>query len=57
MKKIVLSQEESCELLETGSVEITRNGFDMIIEKNDDDENGYSVYVTNPSCKIVFSRR
>ena len=34
LKKLVLNENESKELLETGSVEIERNGFPMLIEKN-----------------------
>ena len=33
-KKLVLTKSESKELLETGSVEIERNGFPMLIEEN-----------------------
>lgn len=33
-KNLVLTKSESKELLETGSVEIERNGFPMLIEEN-----------------------
>lgn len=34
MKKLVLNEEESKELLRDGAVEIERNGFPMLIEIN-----------------------
>lgn len=35
MKKLVLNKEESEELKRDGAVEIVRNGFYMLVEKND----------------------
>lgn len=34
MKKLVLNEKESQELIESGSVEIERNGFAMLVEYN-----------------------
>lgn len=34
MKKLVLNEKESQELIESGSVEIERNGFTMLVEYN-----------------------
>lgn len=34
MKKLVLNEKESQELIENGSIEIERNGFTMLVEYN-----------------------
>lgn len=44
MKKLVLNEKESQELIENGSVEIERNGYAMLVEYNpyfnkDEEEN------------------
>lgn len=34
MKKLVLNEKESQELIENGSIEIERNGYTMLVEYN-----------------------
>ena len=59
MKKLVLTQEESNELKEKGAIEITRNGFDILIEELQDwekwdEENNYKITIVNPYEKILL---
>lgn len=56
MRKLVLTKEESKELKETGSVEITRNGFDMLVEKDENVECGYQVWIINPYEKVILAK-
>lgn len=54
MKKLVLNEIESKELLETGSVEIERNGFPILLENNPYyDENQEEDYL-NPKYNITI---
>lgn len=52
MKKLILTNEESVELVENGAVEITRNGFDILVEYDDVNED-YVVTIINPYEKVV----
>ena len=49
MKKLRLTQDEKNELLKTGSVEIERNGFYIVLEyrKDYDDEYDLSLTIIN----------
>lgn len=53
MKKIILSEYESNILKEWGSVEITRNGYDILIEYDIDMECGFNIMIINPYDKVV----
>ena len=54
MKKIVLTQEETDHLNKFGVVEITRYGFDIVVEKFDEMESGYMITIVNPFEKVVL---
>lgn len=56
MKKLVLTLEETRELKENGSVEIVRNGFDMLVEVSEYEECGYWVTILNPYNKVVLAK-
>lgn len=65
MKKLVLNERESQELLESGSVEIERNGYPMLIESNpyfdesqeeDCFNRRYDVTIINCFEKVVVKR-
>lgn len=56
MKTLKLTLEESRELKETGSVEIVRNGFDMLVEVSEDTECGYWVTIINPYEKVILAK-
>lgn len=53
MKKLILTFEESRELLETGSVEIVRYGFDMLVEWSELFEE-YHVTIISPYDKVIL---
>lgn len=55
MKKLVLTLEETRELKETGSVEIVRNGYCMIVEWSNDMED-YWVTIINPYEKVCLAK-
>lgn len=54
MKKLVLTKEESKALKEYGSVEVTRNGFDILVEEDREVECGYIITIINPYEKIII---
>lgn len=56
MKKLVLTLEETRKLKECGSIDIVRNGFDMLVEKCEYNECGYEVYIYNQYDKVVFAK-
>lgn len=65
MKKLVLTLEESRELKETGTVEIERNGFPMLVEVNpyfdeNEEENHlnkrYNVTIIDCFDKVVLKK-
>lgn len=56
MKKLILNEEESKDLEECGSVEIQRNGFDILVEKDYSIESGYVITLINP-YEIVLTRK
>ena len=65
MKKLVLTLEETRELKEHGTVEIERNGFEMLVEVNDYfDENKeencinkrYNVMIFDCFDKVVLKK-
>ena len=56
MKKLVLTKEETKSFKEYGAVEITRNGFDILVEKDSDRDCGYRITIVNPYENIVFSK-
>lgn len=56
MKKLVLNESESKELLENGSIEIERNGFPIIVELEESSAilSHYKITVINPFERIVI---
>ena len=54
MKKLVLTKEDAKTLKEYGAVEITRNGFDILVEENREVGRGYIITVINPYEKIII---
>lgn len=56
MKTLKLTLEETRELKETGSVEIVRNGFDMLVEVSAAAECGYWVTIINPYEKVILAK-
>ena len=54
MKKLALTKEEAKFLKEYGTVEITRNGFDIVIEEDNDTGRGYIITIINPYEKIII---
>jgi hypothetical protein len=58
MKKLVLNEQESKELLEAGAVEIVRNGFDILVEKEKDFKGGdYRITIINPYDRVSLFRK
>ena len=57
MKSIKLNEEETKTLLECNIVVIRRNGFEIVIEKNPNAENGFEIYVMNPDNKVELSKK
>ena len=56
MKKLVLTYAESEQLKRCGAVEITRNGFDILVEKCaewEENETGYIITIVNPYDKVI----
>ena len=54
MKTLILNEWESIQLRKHGAVEITRNGFDILIEKDEDFKGGdYIITVVNPYDKVL----
>ena len=55
MKKLVLNEQETFELLRDGVLLTERNGFEVLIELNmiDDD---YNIYIINPYDKVVLHK-
>ena len=56
MKKLVLTKEETKSFKEYGSVEITRNGFDILVEEDSNRDCGYRITIINPYENIVLSK-
>lgn len=56
MKRLVLTLEETRILKKYGSVEIVRNGLDMVVEPAEYEECGYTVFVINPYNKVVLAK-
>lgn len=56
MKTLKLTVEETRELKESGSVEIVRNGLDMIVEVSEYEECGYWVTIINPYNKVILAK-
>ena len=54
IKKLVLSTEESKELIQTGWIEINRNGFTLTLEKNNDFDSSQEESKTNPRYWIMI---
>ncbi|MDD7591521.1 MAG: hypothetical protein PUJ92_00760 [Bacilli bacterium] len=54
MKKLILTKEEANSLKEYGVVEITRNGFDIHIEEDNEMGCGYIITILNPYGKIII---
>lgn len=55
MKKLKLTLEETRELKESGSVEIVRNGFYMLVEWSNEMED-YWVTIINPYEKVCLAK-
>lgn len=53
--KLKLTKNETKELLENGSAEIERNGFDIFIEKRKY-EPGYDIYLISPYEEIELAK-
>ena len=60
MRKLILNDYETMQLEKYGAVEITRNGFDILIEKRSEweilDDNYYDVTIVNPYDKVVLKK-
>ena len=59
MKKLILDKYETEQLNKYGAVEITRNGFDILVEKCkewDMNEMGYEITIVNPYDKIITAK-
>lgn len=57
MKKLLLSKEETRQLNKNGAVEISRNGFDILVEKNAEWEDGeYTITIINPYDEIKLAK-
>lgn len=54
IKKLVLSEEESKELIKTDWIEINRNGFTLTLEKNNDFDSSQEESKTNPRYWIMI---
>lgn len=56
MKKLVLSESESKKLLESGSIEIERSGFPIIVEVDQSSAilSHFKITVVNPFERIVI---
>ena len=57
MKSIKLSEKDTKTLLECNNITIQRNGFEIVIEKNPNAENGFEIYVMNPYNKVELSKK
>ena len=58
MKRLLLNERETKQLLEFGAVEIVRNGFDILVEKGDDFKGGeYRITVVNPYNRVLLTDR
>jgi hypothetical protein len=58
MKKLVLNELESLELQRVGAVEITRNGYDILVEKEKDFKGGdYRITIINPYDTVSLFRK
>jgi len=51
MKKLVLNKKETIELLKYGYIEIIRNGFEIIIGLNIEDDD-YKIKIINPYDEV-----
>lgn len=56
MKKLVLTTGETRELNQYGAVEITRNGFDILVEKEKMEDDEYIITIINPYEKVVLKK-
>ena len=54
--KLHLNYDESKELLTTGSVLIERDGKDIVVEKNEEYEGGYSIDIINYYDEVVLKK-
>ena len=54
IKKLVLSTEESIELIKTGWIEINRNGFTLTLERNNNFDSSQEESKTNPRYWIMI---
>ncbi len=58
MKRLLLNELETKHLLEFGAVEIVRNGFDILVEKDDDFKGEeYRITVVNPYNRVLLTDR
>ena len=56
MKKLVLTKEETKSLKEYRAVEITRNGFDILVEEYSDRDCGYRITIINSYENVVLAK-
>lgn len=58
MKKLILNETETKELEQDGVVEITRNGFDILVEKNRNtwEDEPYIITIINPFEQVVLTK-
>lgn len=58
MKNLILTKDETKELEKEGSVEIIRNGFDIVIEKNNNDWESlpYLITIINPYESVKLTK-
>lgn len=57
MKSLKLNEQETKTLLECNIVVIRRNGFEIVIEKSPNAENGFEIYVMSPYNKVELSKK
>ena len=55
MKTLVLNEAESLKLQRDGAVEVTRNGFDILVEYDGDYRFNYIITVVNPFNNVVVN--
>ena len=58
MKKLVLNQNESSQLLDNGIVTVERCGFEIVLELigNPSEDFDYTITIVNPYDKIVIKQ-
>lgn len=56
METLELTIKETKELMKWGSVEISRNGMDIVVEINRYLDNDYTITIINPYSKVILNK-